>query len=514
MADGKNIEIKIAATGGDQAAAEILKVEDATKAASTGFGGMLDGVPERTEEAKKSLEELKGAAAKAKSESAGLAESFQEVADGAEEATKKGTDLEDSVRRIKEVQIAAEFAKGADKLAAFAVKLSESGEALDGAFGAENAAKIREISAVTAELASTAGNVAQAFAAGGPWAAVATATAAGLTSLYAAQAEAQSAMDSSTESTNRAVELYNQLNAVLEIGADRYFGAAEASARLKEITDESTTSINAEREALENRNKILDADTGAYRAKRDREDATAIRNGAVPENVKIQRVQDDEAAALRKLDREDEARRAGIKTALNAAAAAEGQVGVSKVAADSTPEKVADAEVAAKLLADRVANMVREAELAERINRAKRTEIKEESAGKVEGLVDQRTKRQDQEALKQQQEAAKTQREAEAAKQRQNRDREGANKRDAKAGQDAVKLLPDGGTDKFRAAVNKVAAGLQNGDQGGEIKELLKLMEELAAAATQGNRGLSAEMQKVRSQVAILQGQIKNTRGK
>jgi len=39
MADGKNIEIKIAATGGDQAAKEIKKVADASESLGKGGGG-------------------------------------------------------------------------------------------------------------------------------------------------------------------------------------------------------------------------------------------------------------------------------------------------------------------------------------------------------------------------------------------------------------------------------------------------------------------------------------------
>jgi hypothetical protein len=61
MAEGKNIEIRIAATGGDQAAKEIQKVQQASEAAaSTGFGGMLDNSPVRDEAHEKRLAQIEG----------------------------------------------------------------------------------------------------------------------------------------------------------------------------------------------------------------------------------------------------------------------------------------------------------------------------------------------------------------------------------------------------------------------------------------------------------------------
>lgn len=59
MADGKKIEIRIAATGADQAAAEIKKVEQASEAAaSRGFGGQLDGTTPRDEEHEKRIAQI------------------------------------------------------------------------------------------------------------------------------------------------------------------------------------------------------------------------------------------------------------------------------------------------------------------------------------------------------------------------------------------------------------------------------------------------------------------------
>ena len=53
---------------------------------------------------------------------------------------------------------------------------------------------------------------------------------------------------------------------------------------------------------------------------------------------------------------------------------------------------------------------------------------------------------------------------------------------EAGIGSSALGLLPRGVRDDFARSVQKVAKGLQDGDQGGEIKELTALMDRLAAA--------------------------------
>ncbi len=82
----------------------------------------------------------------------------------------------------------------------------------------------------------------------------------------------------------------------------------------------------------------------------------------------------------------------------------------------------------------------------------------------------------------------------------------------AKIGRDAEKLLPDGVKKEFRDAVTKAARGLQDGDQGGEIKELIGLMNQLANASAVKGSQTAGDIQELRRSIAIMQGQIKNNR--
>lgn len=105
-------------------------------------------------------------------------------------------------------------------------------------------------------------------------------------------------------------------------------------------------------------------------------------------------------------------------------------------------------------------------------------------------------------------EAEKQQREAEKGEAFGIR-RQGA---EAKLGADAVKLLPDGVRSEFRSAVEKAARGLQDGDQGGEVKELISLMNTLASAVKGKDASTEAALAGLRREVATLQHQIKNNR--
>jgi hypothetical protein len=67
---------------------------------------------------------------------------------------------------------------------------------------------------------------------------------------------------------------------------------------------------------------------------------------------------------------------------------------------------------------------------------------------------------------------------------REKQEREEEKQRDDEAGigRSAMGLLPKGVREEFARSVQKVAKGLQDGDQGGEFKELSDLMNRLAAA--------------------------------
>jgi hypothetical protein len=120
MADGKNIEIKIAATGGGESAAEICKVGEATQEASENTNN-LDDAMGKVARAQQAMAVVKLA------EDAGkLAGRFREAADSVEDFDKDAAvALRDTARHIDDVSnsissVAAGFAAGGPLGAALA----------------------------------------------------------------------------------------------------------------------------------------------------------------------------------------------------------------------------------------------------------------------------------------------------------------------------------------------------------------------------------------------------------
>lgn len=84
--------------------------------------------------------------------------------------------------------------------------------------------------------------------------------------------------------------------------------------------------------------------------------------------------------------------------------------------------------------------------------------------------------------------------------------REGA----AKAGRDAVALLPDGTRKEFADSVKAVSKRLQDGDQGGELAELAGLMRELASSTITKTSKIDGEVAEIRKQIGILTQRQRN----
>jgi hypothetical protein len=115
-----------------------------------------------------------------------------------------------------------------------------------------------------------------------------------------------------------------------------------------------------------------------------------------------------------------------------------------------------------------------------------------------------RTRKQAEE--KQQREADRKAKAEDAERRKQEAEAGRREKTAAGLGREAVGVLPKGVSDKFRAAVEATAAGLQDGDQGGEIAKLISYMEQLAAA-TKNNRAVT-EAQKIK--IAQLEARLKD----
>lgn len=279
-----------------------------------------------------------------------------------------------------------------------------------------------------------------------------------------------------------------------------YHAASDAADRLNGIREKSKEAIDAEISSLESLNRIQNADDSAYKAQRDREDAAAIRGGAAPEDVKSKRARDDAAMELRKIDREEGIARAGLRDASNAAIGAEGNLNIIKQSPNATPEQIAEAQKTADELKERLRVMEQKAEEQRRINSSRRREVRDRAQGRIEGYQADKDDRLQREA---DQQAARAKRDADDKASREDAARRkaetDASKRDREAagiGREAVGILPKGVSEKFRAAVEAASAGLQDGDQGGELERLAGYIEKLAASA-QRNKAVS-EAQRIK----------------
>lgn len=76
--------------------------------------------------------------------------------------------------------------------------------------------------------------------------------------------------------------------------------------------------------------------------------------------------------------------------------------------------------------------------------------------------------------------------------------------------QRAAQLVPAGATDAFRRQVDRAAAGLQDGDQGGELKTLLDLISRLADATEKRRDSSSTDIRKIEQKIKVLEGQVSN----
>ena len=96
MSQDPNIEIKLAATGGDQAAAEVKKVE-------TAVGEM----PASADAAAQKIEDLTDGVEELKKELGPVAKAADEVGDALDDAGKKGGKAAEDLGKIKDAQIGA-----------------------------------------------------------------------------------------------------------------------------------------------------------------------------------------------------------------------------------------------------------------------------------------------------------------------------------------------------------------------------------------------------------------------
>ncbi len=341
MADGKNIEIKIAATGGDQAAAEIRKPVEASK----GFGGMLDGVPERAEEAAEAVKQV-GAAAVPMSEHMGeAADEVERLAESAEDATDKSGELDENVSNIARAQKAQALAGLAGQVAQIGQKFQQAADEVEG-FDAEMAATLRRTGQGLDQVAQSVTTVAMGFAMGGPLGGAVAALAATLNVLFQSWASSEQAAAKSAAAQVKALEEVNAATRVAttaalqrntELASERTLAALDSQfAKVEKITGEMNRQVGLMRDKRRLENEVLTANDQADLAGVDLEEARGNLN-PLQAAEKRSRIE----AEARRRQREERKR-----LALEDAAAA-GVEALLKTQAAEAARKAAD-ELAAK----------------------------------------------------------------------------------------------------------------------------------------------------------------------
>mgnify|MGYP000238074888 FL=1 len=535
MSDGKKIEIKIAVVGGEQAAAEVLKVGDAaaelTRATgdpnqTKGFGGMLDALPEKAATAETGVKDLNAEVdamvAKMERASVETKETGAALEEVGSEAEATGPKL-DKIINIQRAQVVAELAKG------FGL-MGEKMRDAAGEFAAADPklAKTLENTALGLDSVSSAlTGAAAGFALGGPFgAAVGTLTGALLPSFNAALDEMVTSLAKASAAESEAARMAAMLADARNGNLTATLNAAEASAALAASYSQETAEIDKLIATIERRNKLTAANETADEAGGEREDARRIRNGEDPQTVKQERVAFNEAADIVKVDRGIESKRTGIRETKNAAIKAEGEFEGMKVRGGVTPEQLADSEKIVTDLKERVAQM--EAALAEAESLAvpKKREIREKAAGKIEDLAGQRSQRKaaekqradadaEREEKRQEKEAAQSKREAgqaarDAGQGGLDDNARRASTRFGEAGATAGKK----GNEKLSAALAGISKTLENGTNEKEmaaVAEKFKAATEGMGGATLGTMERMLDiMTEQAKRVSVIEGRLKN----
>jgi len=447
MAEGSKIELQISATGGAQAAADVAQVTKEIEAQGEALMSQGDAAEQ----------------------------------DGPKLDRLVGIQRAQVVQQLSQVfgQLSGKIREVSDTLATADKELSES---------------LKNVASGLDSAAGAMSGAAMGFAVGGPFgAAVGALVGTLMPQVNAAFDDMTKSLEGVARSEAFAAEMAKKLQDAQashegDVLASKILAQYEAEAKAIDELAEKTIRLN----------KLRGGKDAADAAERDAADAEAVRSGVDPEIVKKRRAVDDASRSKAAIERdiaEKNARETALRQAADKASAdrdaLDATPGAQEKDRDAAAKRAADAQAAAaKAQADRV--------LAEQLAPDKRRAIDAKTGATVAALDEQQRRRIIDEE-NQAREASRRQDE------RVNADAGRDNTKAAKIGRDAEKLLPDGLKQSFRDSVLKVVRGLQDGDQGGELAELVRLMNILAAASEK-------RLGKHATDIANLQGQIKNLR--
>jgi len=352
MSSGKNIEIRIATTGGQQAAAEIQKPTDAFR---------------------------------------DQAEAANDLGDAHEDlARKNARALQGREEMLRGILEASRAMKG------YGEAMAAAGPELDAVFGPENADTVRTFGETIASLSTATDLAAKGFAIGGPMGAALG----GFVGLLSGpvKTELDAMVESMKDAYSAEAEYARLLEANqkrLEMGPAAYKEAVDAARNYQKQIEDLTVALADQQLVLESRLRIMGASDRADSAAMDRNDARRVANGEAPEDVAAERAKWDAEQEKRRVQAEVDVKKSAAESAKKLAD--EAFVGMNALANDpsgkSTAKEINDAvarfdkaEAAAKKLAQ-------ELETAFAIAAQKSREIDERTATKVEGQKERKTTR-------------------------------------------------------------------------------------------------------------------------
>jgi hypothetical protein len=308
MADGKKIEVKLVATGGDQAAGEVRKLTTATEQAATatrGFGGMLDSTAPR-------VDDVEQAAAAAAPEVVELSDAFKEAEANAERLIKS---LEETVEGTDKVGDASEdVAPKIDRIITIAraqVLSQISGGVRD--LGNKMRQVGKDFESSNPEIASTLQNAALGMeSVSGAMDGAAKAAAFGLgpvgmlggALVGAAAPQVVQAFDDLAVSLQKLSTIQNESAEMFQRIAkyQKEFEGNVLNSKIQETYENQTAALKKLLSEMVATNEVLDAKAAVDKIARDNADAKAIREGADPLQVKAARTQDDAELEKKKID--------------------------------------------------------------------------------------------------------------------------------------------------------------------------------------------------------------------
>jgi hypothetical protein len=455
----KKIEIKIAATGGSQAAAEVRKVGDAVE--DIGNAGGNTGLDE-------------------------LRDSMEQVRQRGEELKQEAAELNEEIEQNAKVNnigraSAIGFAVGGSVLAKTLQEISKGLDSID----IEN---LRQIEPATAAQVQALRELSDA--------------------LKDPVSQIQKLISGSTIG-----EAFGAMNEQLSLNVEAQQAAVD---KLTSASREMAARVNDTAKELARANAILDAKDAADAAERDAADAARVRGGAAPEDVRAERAAFNRDKELERINRRLEPEAARVQNLFDSKQQAFGDANRVLAAPGATSEQMGKAALAAAKAASEFEQAKQEYEKALAIAVEQRRGVNARFEGEVGDAAGDKAARIERERR---QEEQQRQRE-EAAARRAQLEAQREEQRTALAGLAGGNEA--GVSNRARADGNRVlgdiARDLGNADSAPEIAALGEKIKasqgQLSAAMVAALQKMLAEQQAMVAKIEGLEAQMKQSRAK